>query len=51
MNAQAPASKSGGTKFAQTLVDQTPVFDKRRKHNKGPKKHAGNKYKAPKFIT
>jgi len=46
----AGGMKSSGSKFGQLLVDQTPVFDKRRKHNKGVKKHRGNLYRAPKFI-
>jgi hypothetical protein len=45
-------SNSGmsGSKFPQGLVDQTPVFDKRRKHNKGPKKHRGNIYRPPNYL-
>ena len=42
--------KSSGSKFNQLLVNQTPVFDKRRKHNHGPKKHRGNKYRAPQYL-
>ena len=51
MNAQ-PASgmKSSGMKFGQALVDQTPVFDQRRKHNHGPKKHRGNLYRKPNYM-
>ena len=52
-------SKSGGSgvwapgamKFPQTLVDQTPVYDKRRKHNKMPPKHRGNLPRKVKFIS
>lgn len=39
-----------GQSFPQTLTNQTPVFDNRRKHNKPVKKHRGNKRRDPKFI-
>ena len=45
-------SNSGlsGTKFPQNLVDQTPVYDKRRKHNKAPKKHRGNLFRPTVYL-
>lgn len=42
--------KMSGTKFTQTLVDQTPVFDNRRKHNKPVAKHRGNLSRKVKFL-
>lgn len=44
------ASGISGSKFTQTLVNQTPVYDKRRKHNQGPPKHRGNKYRKPNYL-
>jgi hypothetical protein len=43
-------SKMSGSKFGQQLVDQTPVFDKRRKHNKPVAKHSGNRYRKPNYL-
>jgi hypothetical protein len=45
-----PGAKFNGSKFNQTLVDQTPVFDKRRKHNKPVQKHSGNMYRKPNYL-
>jgi len=39
-----------GQKFTNVLVDQTPVFDGRRKHNKPIKKHRGNKGRSPNYV-
>lgn len=39
-----------GQKFSQLLVDQTPVYDKRRKHNQAMPKHRGNKYRKPNYL-
>jgi hypothetical protein len=42
--------KSSGTKFSQQLVDQTPVFDKRKKHNRPMAKHRGNLKRPVKYL-
>lgn len=42
--------KSSGTKFGQQLVDQTPVFDKRKKHNRPMPKHRGNLKRPVKYL-
>jgi hypothetical protein len=42
--------KGSATKFPQTLVDQTPVFDKRRKHNHAVPKHRGNLSRKVKWL-
>lgn len=42
--------KSSGQKFSNVLVNETPVYDGRRKHNKGPKKHRGNKKREPNWM-
>lgn len=42
--------KTSGTKFSQLLVNQTPVFDKRRKHNQPAPKHRGNLPRAVKWM-
>jgi hypothetical protein len=42
--------KSSGCAFPQTLVNQTPIYDNRRKHRKPVKKHRGNVRRDPKFI-
>jgi hypothetical protein len=39
-----------GTKFTQTLVNQTPIYDNRRKHRKPMKKHRGNKYRPANYL-
>lgn len=49
-NFRASGNPPNGQKFTQMLVDQTPVFDGRRKHNQPVKKHRGNKYRAPNFL-
>ena len=41
---------SSGQRFTSKLVDQTPVFDNRRKHNKPIKKHRGNKARHPQWL-
>lgn len=46
-----PGSKSSGTKFTNKLVNQGPVFDGRRRHNKAAPKHRGNKRRDPKYIA
>lgn len=50
MNGSSSGSCGRGMSFPQTLVNQTPVFDNRRRHNKGPKKHRGNKYRKPNYL-
>ncbi len=40
---------SGG-KFPQTLVNQTPIYDNRRKHRKPVKKHRGNVGRPAKYV-
>lgn len=39
-----------GCKFPQPLVNQTPVFDKRRKFNQPAPKHRGNVHRPVKFL-
>jgi hypothetical protein len=48
-NSQSNSGLSGQN-FSQLLVDQTPYFDKRRKHNKQPKKHRGNLPRPVNFL-
>lgn len=43
-------STMSGCQFKQPLVNQTPVFDQRRKHNLVRKKHSGNLARKPKWI-
>lgn len=42
--------QSSGCKFTQPLVNQGPVYDKRRKHTKVAPKHRGNVRRDPKYI-
>ncbi len=41
---------TSGQKFTQTLVNQTPVFDRRRKHNQPAPKHRGNLSRPVKYL-
>lgn len=53
MNNQAKISGGkpySGQKFGQPLVSETPVFDGRRKHNRGVANHSGNMPKKPKWV-
>lgn len=50
MSQKPNAYPMSGQKFMQTLADQRPVYDNRRKHNKPAPKHRGNLRRDPKFI-
>lgn len=50
MNSACPGGKMSGTKFNQTLVNRTPVYDNRRKHNKPAPKHRGNVRREPMWV-
>lgn len=42
--------KMSGCQFTQTLTNQSPIFDNRRKHRKPVPKHSGNKIKKPNYL-
>ena len=50
MNANMTGINISGKKFPSSLVNQTPVFDGRRKHNKPVKKHRGNIRREPNWM-
>lgn len=43
-------STMSGCQYKQPLVNQTPIFDNRRKHRKPAMKHSGNLPRKPKWV-